>query len=67
MDLGRKVEGNGRERGGGWAGGRKESATTGKNSREVAKKNARENANRPLDITGEMFPDLPRFYLAACL
>jgi len=38
-----------------------------KNSREVAKKNAKENANRPLDITGEMLPDLSRFYLAACL
>lgn len=35
--------------------------------RKVAKKNAKENANRPLDITGEMFPDLSRFYLAACL
>lgn len=39
----------------------------GKNYRGVAKKNAKENANRPLDITGEMFPDLSRFYLAACL
>lgn len=38
-----------------------------KNSQEVAKKNAKENANRPLDITGEMLPDLSRFYLAACL
>lgn len=38
-----------------------------KNSREVAKKNAKENANRPLDITGEMLPDLSRFYLVACL
>lgn len=39
----------------------------GKNCRGVAKKNAKENVNRPLDITGEMFPDLSRFYLAACL
>jgi hypothetical protein len=35
-------------------------------SREAVKKNAKENANRPLDITGEIFLDLSCFYLA-CL
>lgn len=40
----------------------------GAHPRKVAKKNAKENANRPLDITGEMFPDLPsRAFYLACL
>lgn len=47
--------------------GEREGSSGGKNWRKVAKKNTKENANRPLDITGEMFPDLSRFYLAACL
>jgi len=36
-------------------------------SEESCKEKRQENANRPLDITGEMFPDLSRFYLATCL
>lgn len=48
-------------------GGRGTTAEVRDALRKVAKKNAKENANRPLDITGEMFPDLSRFYLPTCL